>query len=70
VRGEALSGQHVKSREQGRASGFRAADQEPEVSLGELGQIFGALIAVGQDEQRALRQLPQQDGIKGFSGRG
>ena len=44
-------------------------NQKVEKSFDQLRKQFGALIAVGDHQQRALGRLPQQDEIQRFGGR-
>ena len=49
---------------------FRAANQQIEKCFGEFQQYLGALIAVGDHQQRAFGELPQQDQIERLGRRG
>ena len=68
VRRQVLAGEHVERGQQLRAARFGASDQQIEKRLGEFEQSFRALIAVGDHQQRALGELPQQHQVERFGG--
>ena len=68
MRRKLLPGQHIERRQQLRAARFRPPDQQIEKCLGKFEQSFGALIAVGDHQQRALGDLPQQHQVQRLGG--
>ena len=69
VRRELLAGEHVRAR--AAVAGCPASGRpinKIEKCLGEFEQSFGALVAVGDHQQRAFGELPQQHQIQRLGG--
>ena len=69
VRRKVLAREHIERRQQLWGARFGASDQKVEEGLGEFEQSLRALIAVGDHQQGALGELPQQHQIERLGGR-